>query len=365
MTYRLAFVMEQTLGQVTHTQNFQQWVANDADVEATWILITFDPKEPWSTTPIVKNNWTLRASLQARTRVREALRTTRFDALFFHTQVTALFGHRLMTEIPSVVSMDATPLNFDTIGSPYAHRPSAVRQIETVKNALTRRTFQRARHLVVWHEWGKHSLMKDYGAPAEKVSVIPPGINLEKWNCPRDGAPRSERLRLLFVGGDFKRKGGDLLLNAFRNHLQAQCELDIVTREPVDTSGLSNVRVHHGLGPNAPGLMDLCARADLFVFPTLADVLPLAIMEAMASGLPVITTSVGAITEQVEDGVTGFLIPPGDEQALADRALRLVQDPALRRRMSTAARVAATRQFSGAVNYERLLDVCKKCAAAR
>lgn len=365
MTYRLAFVMEQTLGQVTHTQNFQQWVATDPDVEATWILITFDPKEPWSTTPIVRNNWTLRASLQARTRVREALRAKQFDALFFHTQVTALFGHRLMAEIPSIVSMDATPLNFDTIGSPYAHRPSAVRQVEAVKNALTRRTFQRARHLVVWHEWGKKSLVGDYGAPPDKVAVIPPGINLEKWNFPRDGAPKSGRLRLLFVGGDFRRKGGDLLLNAFRRHLQPQCELDIVTRDPVDTGGLANVRVHHGLGPNAPGLMELYAHADLFVFPTLADVLPLAIMEALASGLPVITTNVGAITEQVEDGVTGFLIPPDDEQALADRALRLVQNPALRRQMSTAARAAATRQFNGATNYARLLDVCKRCAAAR
>src|SRR5688572_11488608 len=112
MTYRLGFVMEQTLGQVTHTQNFQQWVAKDPDVDPTWILITFDPKEPWSATPLVRSNWTLRASLQARTRVREALRTKTFDALFFHTQVTALFGHRLMAEIPSIVSMDATPLNF-------------------------------------------------------------------------------------------------------------------------------------------------------------------------------------------------------------------------------------------------------------
>lgn len=367
MTYRLGFVMEQTLGQVTHTQNFQQWVAKDRDVDPTWILITFDSAEPWSATPIVRNNWTLRASLQARTRVREALRTRKFDALFFHTQVTALFGHRLMAEIPSIVSMDATPLNFDTIGSPYAHRPSAVRQVEAVKNALTRRTFQRARHLVVWHKWGKQSLVDDYGAPADKVSVIPPGIDLEKWNFPRDGVAKSGPVRLLFVGGDFKRKGGDRLLQAFRERLQTvcDCQLDIVTRDAVDISGLSNVRVHRGLGPNAPALMDLCAHADLFIFPTLADVLPLAIMEALASGLPVITTTVGAITEQVEDGVTGFLIPPDDEAALADRTLRLVKDPALRHRMSVAAREAATRKFSGAQNYSQLLDVCKMWATPR
>jgi glycosyltransferase involved in cell wall biosynthesis len=361
MTYRLGFLMEQTLGQVTHTQNFQHWVAQDREVDPTWILITFDPKEPWSATPVVRNNWTLRASLQARTRIHEALRTKTFDALFFHTQVTALFGHGLMKRIPSVVSMDATPLNFDTIGSPYAHKPNAIRQVEALKNALTRRTFDRAQRLVVWHEWGKQSLMNDYGAPAEKVSVIPPGINLEKWHFPRDGAPGPGRVRLLFVGGDFKRKGGDLLLEAFRTRLHEHCELDIVTRDEVDVSGRPNVRVHRGVGPNAPALMDLYAKADLFIFPTLADVLPLAIMEALASGLPVITTTVGAITEQVDDGVTGFLIPPNDGNALADRTLRLVHDPDLRRRMAAAAREAAGRQFSGAENYRRLLDVCKMC----
>jgi len=364
MTYRLGFVMEQTLGQVTHTQNFQQWVANDRDVDPTWILITMDPDQPWATTPVIRRNWTLQASLQARTRVREVLRTKALDGLFFHTQVTALFGHRLMAQIPSVVSMDATPLNFDTIGSPYAHEPSALRQIESVKNALTRRTFHRARRLVVWHHWGKESLVRDYGAPPDKVSVIPPGIDLNKWNFPRPPVPPTKPVRLLFVGGDFKRKGGELLLTAFRDRLQNECELDIVTRDQVDTTGLSNVRVHRGLGPNATALMDLYAHADLFIFPTLADVLPLAIMEALASGLPVVTTNVGAITEQVEQEVNGILIPPGDGHALAESTLRLVRDPALRFAMSAAARAAATRLFNGAQNYSRLLDVCKTCVSS-
>src|SRR5215207_6576264 len=115
MAYRLGFVMEQTLGQVTHTQNLQEWVARDPEVVPTWILISFDVRQPWARTPVVRRNWTLRASLQARARVRAALRTQPLDGLLFHTQVTALFAHRLMTRIPTVVSMDATPLNFDTI----------------------------------------------------------------------------------------------------------------------------------------------------------------------------------------------------------------------------------------------------------
>jgi glycosyltransferase involved in cell wall biosynthesis len=361
MAYRLGFVMEQTLGQVTHTQNFQQWVARDPDVVPTWMLISYAAREGWGAVPFIGNNWTLRASLQARAQVRTALRRQQFDALFFHTQVTALFAHRLMLKIPTIVSMDATPLNFDTIGQPYAHAPSAFWQVESIKNALTRRSFDRARKLVVWHEWGKKSLMEDYSAPAEKVEVISPGIDLDRWNFPRHDF-HSGPVRLLFVGGDFARKGGESLIAAMRRGLAAHCELDIVTRDPVDTAGLASVRVHHGLDPNAPALMALYGQADIFVFPTLADVLPLAIMEAMASGLPIVTTTTGAIAEQISDGVTGFLIAPHDVDALYEATLRLVRDPGLRRAMGVAGRQAAERQFNGSRNYPRILEMMKRCA---
>jgi glycosyltransferase involved in cell wall biosynthesis len=361
MAYRLGFVIEQTLGQVTHTRNFQHWVARDPDVDPTWILISYDTREGWASIPILNRNWTVRASLLARAQVRQALRTQALDGLFFHTPVTALFAHRLMNELPSVVSMDATPLNFDAIGTPYDHRPSSATTVESVKNALTRRSFDRARRLVVWNQWGKASLVSDYGAPADKVEVVPPGIDLTLWNFPRQLSAAAAPVRLLFVGGDFRRKGGETLLEAFRKNLMHRCELDIVTREKVDVSGLHNVRVHHGLGPNAPGLMALYSKADVFVFPTLADVLPLAIMEAMASALPVITTNVGAISEQIDEGVTGFLIPPNDVSALTGATLRLVEDPQLRHRMGAEARRVADQRFNGATNYARLIDVCKRC----
>lgn len=363
MAYRLGFVMEQTLGHITHAKNLKYWLDRDSDVIPTWIPITYDVQDRWDKVPVVKNNWTLRASLRARDQVRAALRTTKLDGLFYHTQVISLFAQQLMTEIPTVVSMDATPLNFDSIGGPYAHRPSSFRPVESFKNALNRRTFVRAQKLVSWCQWAKDSLGRDYGIDPGKVIVIPPGVDMEKWKSAR-GAESRQPVRLLFVGGDFVRKGGDTLLQAFRTSLAQDCELDIVTRDQVDTQGLAGVRVHHGLGPNAPELMALYARADVFVFPTRADGLPLAIMEAMASGLPVITTDVGAISEQVEHAVTGFLIPPGDARALAEVALRLSRDGALRNAMSVAARKRADDRFNAAKNYTQLLSVCKECADA-
>ena len=107
--------------------------------------------------------------------------------------------------------------------------------------------------------------------------------------------------------------------------------------------------------------MALYARADVFIFPTFGDTLPIVIMEAMASGLPVVTTSIGAIGEEVEHGVTGFLIPPGDSHSLAEATLRLVVNPDLRHKMGRAARLAAGRLFNGSRNYPLVLALCKSC----
>jgi glycosyltransferase involved in cell wall biosynthesis len=361
MPYRLGFVMEQTLGHVTHAENFRQWIARDPDVVPTWIPISFEMQDRWDLVPLIKGNWTVRASLRARAQLHDALRSEELDGLFFHTQVTALFAQALMARIPSVVSMDATPLNFDSIGQPYNHNPSAYRYLETLKNRLTKRTFRGARKLITWHEWGKESLVREYQVDAEKVVVLPPGIDLDRWNFPRPNSPPAAPVRLLFVGGDFRRKGGEILLKAFRKELMDDCELDIVTRETVNIAGLRNVRVHHGLGPNAANLMDLYARADVFVFPTFGDTLPIVLMEAMASGLPIVTTTVGAINEEVEHGVTGLLIEAGDAGRLAEATLSLVRNPELRRKMGVAGRCAADRLFNGSQNYPHVLAVCKSC----
>jgi glycosyltransferase involved in cell wall biosynthesis len=78
-------------------------------------------------------------------------------------------------------------------------------------------------------------------------------------------------------------------------------------------------------------------RADVFVLPTYAEGTPISMLEAMAAGLPVVSTPVGGIPDVVEDGVEGFIVKPGDVEALADRLARLINDPERRRRMGRRA----------------------------
>jgi glycosyltransferase involved in cell wall biosynthesis len=85
--------------------------------------------------------------------------------------------------------------------------------------------------------------------------------------------------------------------------------------------------------------------ADVYMHAARADTFPNVILEALACGTPVVATSVGGIPEQIEEGVTGFLTPPGDARAMAARVEQLLSDNALRQRFAVAAVESARRRF--------------------
>ncbi len=93
------------------------------------------------------------------------------------------------------------------------------------------------------------------------------------------------------------------------------------------------------------------------VLPSYAEGLPMAILEAMACGLPIIGTKVGAIPEVIREGVEGLLVEPGDVEGLADRMVRVSQDMRLRRRMGKAARLRVRQHYSLQVMVKRIMEV--------
>jgi len=90
---------------------------------------------------------------------------------------------------------------------------------------------------------------------------------------------------------------------------------------------------------------DLLSRSDVFVLSSRSEGFPVSVLEAMAAGLPVVATDVGGVAEAIEDGETGFLVPPADSEALARALERLVADGALRRRLGAAGRARALGLF--------------------
>jgi glycosyltransferase involved in cell wall biosynthesis len=168
-------------------------------------------------------------------------------------------------------------------------------------------------------------------------------------------ASRNHELpRILFVGGDFERKGGALLLEVFRQRLRGRAELILVTRDEVRTE--PGVTVHHNVRANSPELRELYGTSDLFVLPTLADCYSLVLMEALTAGMPVIATRVGGIPDIVLEGKTGHLLDAGDSAALGDAIEALVIDSNRRRSMGEHGRADALQRFNARENARRLFE---------
>jgi len=105
---------------------------------------------------------------------------------------------------------------------------------------------------------------------------------------------------------------------------------------------------------------DILSLCDIFVLPSLSEGMPLALLEAMAAGVPAVATRVGGVTEVLEDGKSGFLVPPGDSQALARGIISLLEDRSLARRIGNSAREVVASRFSLNVMVEAYRGIYAK-----
>ena len=360
--YRFGFVLEQTLGHVAHGRNLERALAAEPDIESSVIRVDYTNAAGIQRLPGLRT-WSWRASVTARNALRERLRQGPLDAIFIHTQVAALLATEVMRAVPTIVSLDATPRLFDREGEAYGHHRNP-ELVEMMKRRLNIRAFSGAARLVSWCQWAAYSLISDYAVPADKVDVIPPGVDLDLFR-PSLLPKRSERLRVLFVGSQFERKGGPDLLEAARG-LGDAIEIDLVTSTDVKAipAGV-RATVHRGLAPQSEKLVKLYRAADLFVLPSRGDCMPQAITEALACGLPVIATPVGAIPEMVSDGVNGHLIRVQDPRSLAAAIDSLVDKPAKRHAMGRWSRVLAQQEHDATRNNRRIFALMKRLANQR
>jgi glycosyltransferase involved in cell wall biosynthesis len=270
-----------------------------------------------------------------------------------------------MRQVPTILSMDATPINMDTMAHSYDQK-GQFKAVERAKYLLVRRSFRLAAHLVSFSNWVKNSLIEDYGIPDHKISVIAPGLNLDFWNITVEEGAKARldpRPHVLFVGGDFHRKGGATLLQSAAS-MRERCIVDIVTNSETftRTEEISNVRIHRGLKAGSPELLTLYRNASIFVLPTLGDCSPWSIVEAMAMRLPVVATPVGAIPEMVRHNETGLLIRPASPESLTTAIDDLVACPDRRQAMGDAGRRRVEQNFDGGKSYGKLIALIKDMA---
>ncbi|MFZ2855438.1 MAG: glycosyltransferase family 4 protein [Rhodocyclaceae bacterium] len=199
----------------------------------------------------------------------------------------------------------------------------------------------------------RDEIVRHYGVPEEKLHVIYNGIDLARFNpalagehrrAVREGLGIAEEMPVfLFVGNGFERKGLPQLLRAFAGRQGPEARLLVVgaDRKMREAQALAQglgIAAHvHFLGAQQD-VRPFYGAADAFALPTLYDPFPNAALEALACGLPLVSSSTCGVAELVEEGISGFIVDALDEKGIGTALDRLaVHAPAMR----AAARAAA------------------------
>lgn len=235
--------------------------------------------------------------------------------------------------------------------------------------------FQRADHVIAVSDAVRNHVLAQ-GVPAERVSVLPNGVDTERFHPAVDGRPMrarhglGERPVIGFVGSMKPWHGTDFLLDAMAR---------IVTRRPDavlllvgDGPALADLRARvaaEGMARHVV-IAGRAAHDDMPAYLAAMDVTvapytpqpnfyfsPLKVMESMAAGRPVVAPRLGQLTFLLQEGVSGLLYPPGDLDAFVAQLLRLLNDPPLLRAMGREARRAAQSDFAWEHTARRTVDI--------
>jgi L-malate glycosyltransferase len=232
-------------------------------------------------------------------------------------------------------------------------------------NAGIRAAFPRANHIIAVSQEVARAVRMYAGIPKERINTIPNAIDSDQFRFHENRGELRQRLELpanrsivVAVGRLTRPKGYPHLLSALALIPPNERPLTLIVGDGPDRYDLELMATTLQLDNdvrflgNRSDVPDLLGAADAFVLASLWEGLPLALLEAMACGLPSVVTSVGENPKLIEDGYSGLLIPPADEQILAKALRRLLQEPSWRKKMGRAARERFERRFS----LQRFID---------
>ncbi len=283
--------------------------------------------------------------------LRGPLPIERFDVVHVLTEGNAMAIVDLAGRVPAAfaVNIDATARQ---LVEDFGHHPLGARPLIRAQ----RRIFDACDLIVGRNAWALESVARDFGIPADRRllarnSMRPPARSRG------DDPPRSpgEPRRIAFVGNAWGRKGGPELLRLHQERWADRAELHVLSRRASRDDAARNVH-WHGTIDRAELLESWLPSMDLMVMPTREDMHPWAILEAMAAGLPVVSTRLAGIPEMVREGRTGHLCPPGDLGSLAEAVDGLLEDPVRCHAMGRAARAHVERAYDPDAAFGGLME---------
>jgi glycosyltransferase involved in cell wall biosynthesis len=247
------------------------------------------------------------------------------------------------------------------------------RESSPLLRGAIRRNLRRADVVIALSDNWKNSLLEEveHHLRVEVVNNSVDTLFAQALQNGRATLPRTANT-ILFMGNLGRHKGVYDILQAVPLVLDKHPDVRFVFAGEEDKKG-ERVKIEQryhemGLEKNVHFLglvtgqtkLELFRQAMLFVLPSYIENLPYALLEAMAMGLPLVTTPVGAIPEIVENGRNGFLIQPGDYVALADRIVKLLDNPELREKMSKENTKIIQNRFLPDAAMRKITDIYRK-----
>lgn len=288
--------------------------------------------------------------------VKQKIREDDFDCIVVGAGETELIAC-LNTRLPIIFIGDSTFANMVNYYPWHTHLyKNAVRQ----GNSIEKKAIQKCTHIMYSSEWAANSAITDYGAGRHKISVVDFGANLIKIPPREDviNKPQSEKCRLLFLGVQWERKGGDIAYRTFLELRNSGCgsTLTIIGCNPplpVDPDLTIIPFLDKNNEKDFTALYRILSETDLLLIPTRADCTPIVFSEAAAFGIPVITTDTGGITAVIAEGKNGYSLPV-EANALdyCSLILKIWNDKALFRGLIQSSRG----EYDTRLNWDRWVD---------
>jgi len=283
----------------------------------------------------------------------------------------------LVTDAMQIASL--TQKNYTLLLKEFKDHPEMVADCAKQLVDVALRAFYQPFTLVIARSAIHHdALLRDIGIPEDRIRNLPPGIDTDRFH-PRHrdtgvwekfGIP-SNTVKILHVGRVSAEKNIQFLAETWQrvraNQRRSDAPLALVMVGSGDAEAdfprLAGRRLVYMLGPqHGETLSQLYASSDMFVFPSVTETLGQVGMEAGASGLPVLVTNRGGPQTYVQDGETGYILPPDDPALWAEKILRLARTTALRDRMGNAAR-GAMEQYGFERSFEQYWEIHREAVA--
>ena len=305
-----------------------------------------------------------RGAMFARTLLAAA--TARADVAHLHVASRGSTWRK--AAVARVCSLRGLPYGIHLHGAGYA---DFLAGSSSAQRRHVERFFQQAAYVVVLGRPWARLAAEELGVPEADIHVVHNGV--AGGAPPRTPWPADRRRRVVFLGQIGARKGVPELLRAFAQ-LDAVPDVELVLAgppHPAEPDVLRQVtdavrarpdRISYAGALPRNRSQELLGEAAVLALPSHAEGLPMVVIEAMSRGVPAVTTPVGAMAELVTDGVNGFLVEPGDANALAAQLHRLLADEATRAAMAGAAYETWAQGFDARSMYEDIRALWRRAA---